>query len=81
MRIGIISDTHDNVPMVQRAVEIFNAEAVDLVLHEGDYVSPFAVKPLSGLTVCPVPCGNPASPEPARGLGPPASPIRHSFGV
>ncbi len=46
MRIGLISDTHDNVPMVKKAVQIFNSESVDLVLHAGDYVAPFAVKPL-----------------------------------
>ncbi|MBN2126480.1 MAG: metallophosphoesterase, partial [Deltaproteobacteria bacterium] len=33
----------------QRAVEIFNREGVDLVLHAGDFVSPFAVRPLSAL--------------------------------
>lgn len=49
MKLGLISDTHDNVPMVKKAVEIFNAETVDMVLHAGDYVAPFAVKPLLDL--------------------------------
>ena len=45
MKLGIISDTHDNVPMIKKAVEFFNSADVDLVLHAGDYVSPFSLKP------------------------------------
>ncbi len=36
MRIGIISDTHDNQRNVRRAIEIFNEQAVGYVLHGGD---------------------------------------------
>lgn len=49
MKLGLISDTHDNVPMVKRAIEVFNEETVDLVLHAGDYVAPFALKPFLAL--------------------------------
>jgi uncharacterized protein len=49
MKIGIISDTHDNVPKVKEAVEIFNEAAVELVIHAGDYIAPFAVIPLNDL--------------------------------
>lgn len=49
MKLGIISDTHDNVPMVQKAIGVFNRGDVDLVLHAGDYVSPFSLKPLFSL--------------------------------
>ncbi len=41
MKIGIMSDTHDNLPQIKKAVEIFNREKVELVLHAGDFVSPF----------------------------------------
>ncbi|HCL90984.1 MAG TPA: YfcE family phosphodiesterase, partial [Candidatus Atribacteria bacterium] len=41
MKIGIISDTHDNLPKIKKAVGIFNREKVELVLHAGDFVSPF----------------------------------------
>ena len=47
--IGIMSDTHDRLPFIDRAVERMNTEKVDLVLHAGDYISPFVVshfKPL-----------------------------------
>jgi len=42
--VGIISDTHDDIKNVQRAIEIFNAEGVDSVIHAGDYVFPGVVK-------------------------------------
>ena len=42
--IGIISDTHDNIPMIDKAVKILNEMKVKLVLHAGDYVSPFTVR-------------------------------------
>jgi putative phosphoesterase len=40
LRIGIISDTHDDIGNVQRAIEIFNAEKVEYVIHAGDYIFP-----------------------------------------
>ena len=40
-KIGIISDTHDNIYAIKEAVEIFNREDVDFVIHAGDIVSPF----------------------------------------
>lgn len=43
MLIGIIADTHDNLPMVETAVKKLNALKVALVLHAGDYVSPFVI--------------------------------------
>lgn len=50
MKIGVMADSHDNVPKIRQAVELFNAEQVGLVLHAGDFVSPFAIKPLGDLT-------------------------------
>ncbi len=41
MKVGIISDTHDNLLMISRAVELFQDESVDLVIHCGDHVAPF----------------------------------------
>jgi len=49
MKIGIIADTHDNLPAIDRAIERLNQEGVQLVLHAGDYVAGFSVlrfKPL-----------------------------------
>ena len=49
MLIGIISDTHDNLPMIEKAVKKLNEENVALVLHAGDYVSPFVIPKLKAL--------------------------------
>ncbi len=49
MKLGIVSDTHDNVPVIKIAVEYFNRSGTELVIHAGDYVSPFSFKPLLGL--------------------------------
>jgi uncharacterized protein len=36
MRIGIVSDTHNNLRNVNRIVELFNAARVERVIHTGD---------------------------------------------
>lgn len=41
MIIGILSDTHDCLPLIEKAVEKFNEMSVELVLHAGDYTAPF----------------------------------------
>ncbi len=40
MKIGIISDTHDQIENIKKAVDIFNREKVDIVYHCGDIASP-----------------------------------------
>lgn len=52
MLIGIISDSHDNLPAIKKAIEALNRRKVGMVIHAGDYVAPFAVRPLMGLN-CP----------------------------
>ena len=49
MKIGLIADTHDNLPKIYKAVEIFNSEEVEVVLHCGDFISPFTARPFKGL--------------------------------
>jgi len=49
MKIGIISDTHDNLPKIKEAVEMFNQEKVQLVLHAGDFTSPFTSREFKNL--------------------------------
>jgi putative phosphoesterase len=43
MLIGAISDTHDNLPQIEKAVKYLNDQKVDLVLHAGDYVAGFVI--------------------------------------
>ncbi|ELZ46462.1 phosphodiesterase, MJ0936 family protein [Halorubrum californiense DSM 19288] len=45
MRIGIVSDTHDDLAAVEAAVSLFEREEVDAVVHCGDFVAPFSVTP------------------------------------
>ena len=49
MLIGLISDTHDNLPMIEKAVKRLNQEKVELVLHAGDYVAPFVIPKFKAL--------------------------------
>jgi putative phosphoesterase len=49
MLIGVISDTHDNLPMIEKAVKKLNEENVALILHAGDYVSPFVIPKFKAL--------------------------------
>jgi hypothetical protein len=44
MRIGVISDTHDRLPTFRRGLEILRQQGVEMILHAGDYVAPFAAK-------------------------------------
>lgn len=41
MLIGIVSDTHDNALNLIKAIKIFNENKAGLVVHCGDWVSPF----------------------------------------
>jgi putative phosphoesterase len=46
MRVGLLADTHDRVPAIAEFVKQMQALGVGMVLHAGDYCSPFALKPL-----------------------------------
>ena len=49
MRIGVVSDTHDNLRNVARIVELFNAAGVERVVHTGDITSARTLHALAGL--------------------------------
>lgn len=49
MIVGVMADTHDRLPLLDKAIKRLNEEGVGLVLHAGDYIAPFVVprfKPL-----------------------------------
>jgi len=46
MIIGVISDTHDRLPMIDAALALFMRRRVEAVIHAGDFVAPFAVRRL-----------------------------------
>ncbi|MBU2560247.1 YfcE family phosphodiesterase, partial [archaeon] len=47
--IGIISDSHDNLPSVEKAVDYLNSLDLELVIHAGDYIAPFTAIELKKL--------------------------------
>jgi uncharacterized protein len=53
MLIGAVSDSHDNLPQIEKAVQMLNDQKVGLVLHAGDYVSPFTIARFKKLN-CPL---------------------------
>ena len=48
-KIGLISDTHDNLNMVKAAVKKFTEFDLALVIHCGDYIAPFTLGNFQGL--------------------------------
>ncbi len=48
MLIGVISDTHDNMPKIGCALSILQERGAETIVHAGDFVAPFALKALLG---------------------------------
>jgi len=44
MLVGVLSDSHDNVSAIRRVGEELRRRGVSLVLHAGDWVSPFSAR-------------------------------------
>ncbi|MBD3167077.1 YfcE family phosphodiesterase [bacterium] len=53
MRIGICSDSHDNLDNLERAMRAFQLRGIDALVHCGDFVAPFTIDTLK-LAGCPV---------------------------
>lgn len=49
MLVGLIADTHDNLPMIEKVIRKLNEEKVELILHAGDYIAPFVIPKLKEL--------------------------------
>ena len=49
MKLGVMADTHNNIPVIKSVVALFNEIGVSLVVHEGDFRSPWAIEPLADL--------------------------------
>ena len=48
MKIGILSDTHDHVKHITKAVSLFRKEGVRHLFHAGDFCSPFTIQLFRG---------------------------------
>lgn len=46
MRIAIVSDSHDQIANLHRAVMLANAERAEILIHCGDLISPFMLNRL-----------------------------------
>ncbi len=51
MKIGILSDTHDNLEAVRKACDLFAVEGITTLLHCGDVCGPAVVEALGEFTV------------------------------
>jgi putative phosphoesterase len=49
MKIGVISDSHDHMDNIRKAVQLFKDKKVNFVIHAGDYVNPGTIKLFNGL--------------------------------
>ena len=46
MRVAIMSDSHDNIWNMRKAVEIVKGSQAGLIIHCGDFIAPFMLKEL-----------------------------------
>ncbi len=53
MRVGVVSDTHNNIQNIENIIHIFNKEEVDLVIHTGDVSKAETLRLFSSLK-CPM---------------------------
>ena len=54
MKIGIISDTHDRCDYIEWFLREFERERIEMLIHLGDIVAPFAAKRFA--TIARIPC-------------------------
>lgn len=50
MKIGVVSDTHNNLKNVRRIVELFNDAGVERVIHTGDITQPKTIEVFAELS-------------------------------
>jgi putative phosphoesterase len=48
-KVGVLSDTHDNMSQIKKAVDFFNRRKVDFVFHAGDTISPLTANVFKNL--------------------------------
>ncbi len=49
MKIGVVSDTHNNLKNIDRIISLFNEEEITLVVHTGDIASASSLERFSKL--------------------------------
>ena len=46
MRVGLMADTHDRIPVIAEFVKLMQEAGVAMLIHAGDYCAPFALTPI-----------------------------------
>lgn len=46
MRVGLLADGHDRVPAIDELIRMMIDRGASLLMHAGDYCSPFSLEPL-----------------------------------
>lgn len=52
MKVGVVSDTHNNLKNIEKIISLFNSEGVDFVIHTGDITNAISLKKFANLK-CP----------------------------
>lgn len=45
MKVGLLADTHDRLPAIADLLKLMQERGVSLMMHAGDYCSPFSLDP------------------------------------
>lgn len=45
MKVGLMADSHDRLPAIRELLDMMVERGVSLVMHAGDYCSPFSLEP------------------------------------
>jgi uncharacterized protein len=51
MRVGVMADSHDRVPAIAELVQRFVEAGAGLIMHAGDFCSPFSLAPFAEATI------------------------------
>ena len=51
MKLGILSDTHNNIPNLLKALQVFKAEGISQLLHCGDMADMLTARQMTGYDV------------------------------
>ncbi len=51
MLIGLMSDSHDNLVYVDKALNLMRTKGIEILIHLGDIVSPFTLRKIAELPV------------------------------
>ncbi len=46
MKIAVMSDSHDNIWNLRKALDVVEKEKVEMIIHCGDFIAPFMLKEL-----------------------------------